>query len=174
MLFIDEFFFFRIMDLSNGDNQERNKMILTLNGERLSLDDVTHLMKDPSSVHVSADPAALEEVAKNAEYLQKKISEGCIIYGVNTGYGGSADVRSSDLLAVQRTLVTHLNAGFGRKFDCAVPRAVMVVRANSLLRARYVSGWRMIFQPSLPSLIFTHSGVVTPYGDRDLGQHWLM
>ena len=30
-----------------------------------------------------------------------------------------------------------------------------------------------IWQIHLPESPLTHSGLVTPYGDRDLGEHWL-
>ena len=71
---------------------------------------------------------------KNFNYLQGQLAKGTIIYGVNTGYGGSADVRSSDVAEMQRSLVRHLNAGFGDTLPTSVARAVMLVRCNSLCR----------------------------------------
>jgi phenylalanine ammonia-lyase len=68
----------------------------------------------------------------NAAYLESQVISGHVIYGVNTGYGGSADVRSADALAMQRSLIRHLNIGFGDQLEADVMRAVMAVRANSL------------------------------------------
>ena len=48
---------------------------------------------------------------KNAAYLQNKLDTGLVVYGINTGFGGSADVRCPDTVAVQESLVRHLNAG---------------------------------------------------------------
>ena len=63
------------------------------------------------TVKVSVSEDCQEEVKLNAEYLEKKVNSGLVIYGVNTGFGGSADVRSDQTLVVQQALVRHLNAG---------------------------------------------------------------
>lgn len=73
-----------------------------------------------------------EDLIKNVAYLDEKLTSGHVIYGVNTGFGGSANVRCSDPLEVQRSLIRHLNVGFGQTIDLDVVRGVMAVRANSL------------------------------------------
>ena len=55
-----------------------------------------------------------------------------MIYGVNTGFGGSADVRSKDSEELQKALVRHLNAGFGSVLPSYLVKSVMAIRANSL------------------------------------------
>lgn len=84
---------------------------------------------------VKLDEKVLEEVEQNAVYLRGKVAKGLVIYGINTGFGGSANVRSSDIEGVQKALIRLVNAGMGRVFPCHLVRAAMVTRANCLARA---------------------------------------
>ena len=59
---------------------------------------------------------------------------GSVIYGVNTGFGGSANVRTDETKALQASLVRFLNAGIGRSISNDVVKSVMTVRANSLCK----------------------------------------
>lgn len=61
--------------------------------------------------HVIVTDATASRLRENAAFLRAAVEGGHVIYGVNTGYGGSADVRSSREGEVQLALVTHLNAG---------------------------------------------------------------
>lgn len=79
-------------------------------------------------------PEVADRLRENVKYFLEQLSSGHVIYGVNTGYGGSADVRSFDFLELQRSLVRHLNIGFGDKVDYEIIRTLMAVRANSLAR----------------------------------------
>ena len=87
------------------------------------------------SRNVALSEEALEETAANQAYLQRKLDEGLVVYGINTGFGGSADVRSSNVEEVQKSLIRHLNAGMGRTFPSYVTRAAMVTQANCLVKA---------------------------------------
>ncbi len=107
---------------------------LTLDGSSLSISMLTRAAENPP-VKIAIDEAVLDKVNKNHQFLADQISQGKVIYGVNTGYGGSADVRSNDFTEMQKSLIRHLNAGFGAKAESTVVRAVMIVRANSLCRA---------------------------------------
>ena len=111
----------------NTDNK------LTIKGGELTIPELIAVCRN-SHVRVLIDDKAKQTMLDNAEYLAQKVATGTCIYGVNTGYGGSADVRSSDTEEMQRSLVRLLNAGFGRTIDPEVVKGVMVVRANSLCR----------------------------------------
>jgi phenylalanine ammonia-lyase len=104
---------------------------IVINGKDLGIADVLFAAENPGIKVTIADSSKLL-LYDNSNYLQRLITNGKIIYGVNTGYGGSADVRSDNITAVQKGLIRHLNAGFGDVFDSDVVRAVMLVRANSL------------------------------------------
>ncbi len=107
---------------------------ILLNGYDLTIPKLYAICKKVNS-STNADPKYLTHVQKNADYLSGKVKIGAVIYGVNTGYGGSADVRSENLKEMQKALIRHLNAGFSSIFNSEIPRGVMAVRANSLCRA---------------------------------------
>ena len=123
---------------------------ILLNGSDLSIPKV-HAISQKVISSVSVDQNNYKEVKKNAEYLNEKVQNGKIIYGVSTGFGGSADVRSSNIKEVQKALVRHLNAGFSTKFAPEVIRGVIAVRANSLCRA--MSGVRPEVVKSLVAML---------------------
>ena len=50
-------------------------------------------------------------VKENAGYLRAKLGSGQVIYGINTGFGGSADVRCSDTRLMQESGIRHQNSG---------------------------------------------------------------
>ncbi|KAI9349744.1 L-Aspartase-like protein [Obelidium mucronatum] len=57
------------------------------------------------------------------------------VYGVNTGFGGNADMRSDDAQAVQVGLIKHLNAGMSNHIhDAEITRGAMILRVLSMSR----------------------------------------
>ena len=119
---------------------------VSLNGSDLTISQLYH-MRSESHPLFSIDKAATSIMTDNSLYLENKVKQGTVIYGVNTGYGGSADVRSEDIAEVQRSLIRHLNAGFGDTLPCSLVKGVMVVRSNSLCLG--YSGVR----PCIPKLL---------------------
>ncbi|XP_052811715.1 uncharacterized protein LOC128239212 isoform X2 [Mya arenaria] len=128
--------------------QERRKIkdTVILNGRQLSIPEVLGLSAD-SGVKVVLAEDALKEIVSNQKYLKEKLDEGLIVYGINTGFGGSAEVRSCKLDDVQTALIRHVNAGMGRVFPVHLTRAAMVTRANCL--AKGYSGVR----PDVPQVL---------------------
>ncbi|GAB1206085.1 hypothetical protein APSETT445_004766 [Aspergillus pseudonomiae] len=61
--------------------------------------------------NVSINPAAYESINQSHAAIAKSLSQGNVIYGVNTGFGGSADIRANDVLALQRVLTRELSYG---------------------------------------------------------------
>ena len=84
---------------------------------------------------VSLSEEGSSEIAKNRAFLDNVLNNGTVIYGINTGFGGSADVRCQEYESIQRALVRHLNAGFGPKMSTETVRAAMFLRATCLGRA---------------------------------------
>jgi copper chaperone CopZ len=68
--------------------------------------------------------------------VERAISGGQTVYGVNTGFGKLANVRIApdQLDQLQVNLIRSHAAGVGAPLDAAVVRAVMLLRANVLLR----------------------------------------
>ncbi|KAF5981209.1 hypothetical protein FBULB1_4878 [Fusarium bulbicola] len=104
-----------------------------------SIKDCGFIILDGSELDV-ASVIAVANVVLLEEYLAK----GYFVYGVNTGFGGSADTRTKDLPALQSALLQLTQAGILTDEDangCAlntmpVPwvRAAMLIRCNTLLR----------------------------------------
>ncbi|TGO68104.1 hypothetical protein BOTNAR_0030g00260 [Botryotinia narcissicola] len=60
---------------------------------------------------ISLSEGATGKMKKSAEALQKRIQNGESIYGVNTGFGGSADVRPKNVSEVSASLFRMLHYG---------------------------------------------------------------
>ncbi|TGO72377.1 hypothetical protein BELL_0461g00010 [Botrytis elliptica] len=60
---------------------------------------------------ISLSEGAIGKMKKSAEALQKRIQNGESIYGVNTGFGGSADVRPKNVSEVSASLFRMLHYG---------------------------------------------------------------
>ena len=103
----------------------------TLTGSTLTIPELVAVCRG-KHVSVAVDGKAKQTMQDNYEYLAEKVASGVCVYGVNTGYGGSADVRSSDVEEMQKSLIRLLNAGFGKTVDTETVRGLMLVRANSL------------------------------------------
>ena len=102
-----------------------------INGEGLSLATV-YAVANSRATTVTIELNSVATMQENVEYLTGKMRDATVICGVNTGYEGSADVRSDDKVELQELLVRHLNAGFAPTFAPELVRAVMLVRTNSL------------------------------------------
>ncbi|KAJ5647096.1 L-Aspartase-like protein [Penicillium lividum] len=82
---------------------------VVLNGQGLEIPDIVFVSRNAGSV--SIDPAAHQATLNNHNRLMKTVSDGEVVYGVNTGFGGSADTRNNDVLALQRLLTRELSYG---------------------------------------------------------------
>ncbi len=132
-------------------------LTVTLDGASLTLDDVARVARDPAS-RVAIDPRARDTLRKSRMRIESAIHAGEIIYGVNTGFGKLASVAISpgDLDRLQENLIRSHCAGVGDPLPAEVVRAVLLLRANVLLRP--TSGVR----PALPEAVVAllNSGVV--------------
>ncbi|MCJ1359863.1 MAG: hypothetical protein MMC33_009866 [Icmadophila ericetorum] len=82
---------------------------VAINGHRLDLASVVSTARHGG--HASLDPAATGAIRDSAEAVQVDLSHGSIIYGVNTGFGGSANTRTNATGELQKALMHHLHAG---------------------------------------------------------------
>jgi len=107
----------------------------TLDGASLTIDQVVSVARN-TSITVALDPTALTALAGSRALVQRAIDEGRTIYGVNTGFGKLANVRipTDQLDELQVNLIRSHAAGVGDLLPREVVRAVMLLRANVLLR----------------------------------------
>ncbi|KAK3319755.1 L-Aspartase-like protein [Cercophora scortea] len=108
---------------------------------------------------------AVRAINECSSIVQDKLARGEVIYGVNTGFGGSADTRSNAVTTIQQRLFTLLMAGItstGASTDLHVSvgtttmpeawvRASMLVRLNSL--AAGASGVRIQITDRLAEML---------------------
>ncbi|KAK7955999.1 L-Aspartase-like protein [Apiospora aurea] len=75
----------------------------------LSVADVVAVSRHLAQVELS--PEAVKAIARCSDIVVDKLRQGRVIYGVNTGFGGSADARSADTLGLQQTLFSMQMCG---------------------------------------------------------------
>jgi histidine ammonia-lyase len=120
---------------------------ISLDGHSLSIADVVAVARGNAAV--SIDPKALDAVRKSRDAVEAAVRRGQTIYGVNTGFGKLAHVRIPPEQArqLQLNLIRSHASGVGEPLATDVVRAMMLLRANVLMRG--TSGVR----PVLPELL---------------------
>jgi phenylalanine ammonia-lyase len=83
---------------------------------------------------IVTSPEVATRLHDNSAFLDEVLTSGHVVYGITTGYGGSADVRSSNAHLMQQAFIRHLNVGFADTIKPETMRVIMAVRANSLSR----------------------------------------
>ncbi|KAK0737766.1 L-Aspartase-like protein [Schizothecium vesticola] len=122
-----------------------------VDGQSLTIADVIAVSCHRTQARLSDEPSVQQQVQDSVDFLQKKLADGTVIYGVTTGFGGSADTRTRDYERLQSAAIQHLNVGVLLEVDKgqtpldnellrshALPppivRAAMLIRCNSLMR----------------------------------------
>ncbi|CVL09295.1 related to phenylalanine ammonia-lyase [Fusarium mangiferae] len=122
-----------------------------LNGSHLDIASVIAVAKYNCNAYVAETEDIANSMNKSVLLLEEYLSKGYFVYGVNTGFGGSAESRTKDLPALQSALLQLTQAGiladedtFGNglnSMSVTWVRAAMLVRCNTLLRGH--SGVRL-------------------------------
>lgn len=78
----------------------------------------------------------LEKVRQSVEYINRKVANNEVIYGVTTGFGPNADkiIAPEHAKQLQINLLRSHSAGVGKNFPSATVRAIMLIRLNTLLK----------------------------------------
>jgi histidine ammonia-lyase len=108
---------------------------ITLDGRSLAIDDVVRIARE-AGARVRIDPPAREALISSRRLVEQAVASGQTIYGINTGFGKLANVRIAPdkLDQLQVNLIRSHAAGMGPPLPAGVVRAVMLLRANVLLR----------------------------------------
>ncbi|KAK3085933.1 hypothetical protein FSP39_010955 [Pinctada imbricata] len=123
---------------------------LELNGTNLKIPYVVACSQQ-RNIKVSLSASTEKDLTDNVAFLEDELRKGKIIYGVNTGFGASANVRTWKLENLQHSLIRVLTAGMGKEFSPDKVRAAMLIRANCLAKA--YSGVRPVVIKSLLNMI---------------------
>ncbi len=106
-----------------------------LDGRSLTIEDVVRVARDPAA-RVELAPAARRALVESRRRVDRAIESNQTIYGINTGFGKLANVRipPDQLDQLQANLIRSHAAGVGSPLAPSVVRAVMLLRANVLIR----------------------------------------
>ncbi|MEO8088929.1 MAG: histidine ammonia-lyase [Gemmatimonadales bacterium] len=106
-----------------------------LDGRSLTIDDVVRVARFPGT-RVTLDPDARNALLQSRRLVDRALKSGQTIYGINTGFGKLANVRipPDQLDQLQTNLIRSHAAGVGSPLPGSVVRAIMLLRANVLLR----------------------------------------
>ncbi len=128
---------------------------VVLDGHSLTVADVVAVARNGARVSVSEGAKAR---ASEARAIVEKAAAGSEpVYGVNTGFGKLAHVRipPDQLRQLQRNLVLSHCAGVGEPLPVPIVRAIMLLRANVLLKE--TSGVRPVLAERLAE--FLNAGI---------------
>ncbi len=108
---------------------------LVLDGSSLTIADVVRVARDPG-IRIALAPEARAALAASRARVDAAVATGATMYGINTGFGKLANVRIApeQLEQLQINLIRSHAAGVGALMPADVVRAVMVLRANVLVR----------------------------------------
>ena len=104
-----------------------------LDGRTLTSTEILLVAKG-EKVEVASD--AWNKVDLAREVVEKILSSGETVYGINTGFGAlvSESISKEDLSALQVNLIRSHACGIGDPMSIEDTRAMMCVRANSLVK----------------------------------------
>ncbi|MGZ3723942.1 MAG: HAL/PAL/TAL family ammonia-lyase, partial [Bdellovibrionales bacterium] len=108
--------------------------MLKLNGDGLNSDNVWQVAHKKIAVELGSE--ARKRIQESRGYIEGRIKDREVIYGVNTGFGAFSNVQISpaDIVQLQKNLIRSHSSGIGDPFSKEQTRAIMVLRANALAR----------------------------------------
>jgi phenylalanine ammonia-lyase len=101
----------KFIDGFNEMEKYKNGEPVLINGYTLSVPAVAAVARCNASVTLDDSPATREKVEKGRNFIDHKLNAGQSIYGLSTGFGGSADTRTSHHLALGSALLQHQQSG---------------------------------------------------------------
>lgn len=116
-------------------------MAVIINGRDLTVEEVIRVGRGYEKVEIA--PEAKEAVIKARNYIEKKLEEGAVIYGLTTGFGKFANVVISreEAEQLQKNLIISHTCAMGEPYETKYVRAAMLLRCNALSRGN--SGIRL-------------------------------
>ncbi|MEO7793874.1 MAG: histidine ammonia-lyase [Thermoanaerobaculia bacterium] len=125
--------------------------MIEISGKDLTLKEFQTVAEGGARVVLAAP--ARQRVAAAREVIERAVSSGAAVYGVNTGFGNLANVRiaDADLETLQERLVLSHAAGVGEPLSDSAVRGMLVLRANTLAKGH--SGVRPLLIDGLLDLL---------------------
>ncbi|EIM85034.1 phenylalanine ammonia-lyase [Stereum hirsutum FP-91666 SS1] len=140
-----------LQNYKNGDN-------ITLDGHSLSISAVVAVARCHATVTLSDATSVKDRVQKSRKVVEDKVAGEMSVYGVSTGFGGSADTRTANTLALGSALLQHQHAGV-LPSSTSSPLPVLPL-SDPLTSTSMPESWvRGALLIRMNSLIRGHSGV---------------
>ena len=105
---------------------------ILIDGKSLTLQDVVKVARENYLVVLT--DAAVENIKKSREYVDRLVNEEKAVYGITTGFGKFSDVKISknETEELQKNLIISHACGVGRHLPEESVRATLLLRANAL------------------------------------------
>ncbi|KZT01457.1 phenylalanine ammonia-lyase [Laetiporus sulphureus 93-53] len=141
----------------------KNGKAVVVDGKTLSVPAVTAAARYGADVTLDESSQLKEQVARSRAVIVKKVEAETSVYGVSTGFGGSADTRTNDPIMLGHALLQHQHVGvLPSQTDTPTPilpltdplastsmpeawvRGAILIRMNSLIRGHSGVRWELI------------------------------
>ncbi|WP_088071844.1 histidine ammonia-lyase [Gottfriedia luciferensis] len=134
--------------------------MVTLTGNTLTMEQMKKILFE--NVYVNASEDSLKAVKACREKVEEIVNNGQVVYGITTGFGKFSDVliEKENVSTLQYNLIASHACGVGEPFPELVSRAMLVLRANTMLKGH--SGVRLVVVEKLLSLINAQIHPVIP------------
>jgi len=105
-----------------------------LDGQSITVNSLQEMVYGQGQFELSE--SAVLQIQKSRNYIESRIQNGEVMYGVNTGFGAFSSVRISDseIEQLQKNLIRSHSMGIGEPFTKMQSKAMMILRANTLAR----------------------------------------
>ncbi len=105
-------------------------MAIRMDGHSLTIEDVVRIARFGEKVELATE--GVERIKKCRNLLERKMEQGEIMYGVNTGIGEFSEVALNEeqVKEFQKYLIYNHSAGIGKPFPIEYVRAAMTTRIN--------------------------------------------
>jgi histidine ammonia-lyase len=125
--------------------------MITLTGNSLTLEQMKDVLYRKQKV--CASDKSMEAAAKSREAVDRIVADSKVVYGITTGFGKFSDVLidKNDVQDLQLNLIRSHACGIGEAFPEIVAKAMVLLRANALLKG--YSGIRPLVIEKLLELV---------------------
>ena len=113
--------------------------MLKLTGSDLAIEDVVDVARFGKKVG-PIDQEVQARMRQSQAWVESAVNAGEVIYGVTTGFGplATTSIRPDQARILSRKLVLNCLAGVGDPLNKDVVRAMVLVRANSLVKGTQI------------------------------------
>ncbi|RYY00106.1 hypothetical protein EON78_01910, partial [bacterium] len=123
-----------ITDWSKREKLYHEAEKIIIDGDSLTLKQIELVCNFNYQVEISE--SVIDRVNKSRQVIENIIADKKVVYGVNTGFGylKNTVVSNEDIELLQENLIVSHAAGVGDYFDKNVSKAMLLLRANALLK----------------------------------------